>query len=69
MSSFQVEEFNDVFEIENGIIGVKRDIAFELIELMYFREDETVQNVFLCFLFLMSCLFIHSVDWNKWRMC
>jgi hypothetical protein len=35
-----------VFEIKNGIIGVERDIIFQLMEIIHFRCDEIIQNVF-----------------------
>lgn len=39
------EIFDDLFEIKNGIKGVGRDIIFQLIELMYFRKDQFIQNL------------------------
>jgi hypothetical protein len=32
-------------EIENGILGVKRDILMNLVDLMIFRENSLIQNV------------------------
>jgi hypothetical protein len=49
MSSLEVVKvlkLGDIFEIRNGIIGVKRDIIFQLMEVFYFRSDEIIQNVF-----------------------
>jgi hypothetical protein len=39
----------DIFEIKNGIIGMERDVLFQLIEVMYFRPDEIIQNVYFLF--------------------
>lgn len=33
------------FEIVNGILGIHRDVYFMLIHLMYFKNDEVVQNL------------------------
>jgi hypothetical protein len=33
-------------EIENGILGVKRDILMSLIDIMIFRENSLIRNVF-----------------------
>jgi hypothetical protein len=51
------KDFNDVFEIRNGIVGVKRDVFFQLIELMYLRKDEIIRNVYFS---LVNCLFLFS---------
>jgi hypothetical protein len=48
---------NDLYEIKNGIIGVNREVMFQLITLMHFRRDETIQNVFYKELFYN---FFHS---------
>jgi hypothetical protein len=42
----QLLNLNDVFEIRNGIVGVKRDIIFQLMEVIYFKSDEIIKNVF-----------------------
>jgi hypothetical protein len=34
------------FEIENGILGVKRDAIMSLVNLMIFREISLIRNVF-----------------------
>jgi hypothetical protein len=33
-------------EIENGILGVKRDTLMSLVDLMIFRENSLIRNVF-----------------------
>jgi hypothetical protein len=45
MSSLEVQS-SSMFEIVNGIVGVKRDVIFQLIEVIHFRCDEIIQNVF-----------------------
>jgi hypothetical protein len=42
----KVVKLDDVFEIGNGIVGVKRDVIFQLMEVIHFRSDEIIQNVF-----------------------
>ena len=53
-------------EIENGILGVKRDTLMSLVDLMIFRENSLIRNVFLFFLFDFI-LFI--VDRNECGKC
>jgi hypothetical protein len=36
-------------EIENGILGVKRDILMSLVDLIIFRENSLIRNVFFFF--------------------
>jgi hypothetical protein len=38
-------------EIENGILGVKRDTLMSLVDLMIFRENSLIRNVFFLFVF------------------
>lgn len=38
------EVLNYMFEITNGIIGVNRDITFQLINLMIFRQVDMIRN-------------------------
>jgi hypothetical protein len=38
-------------EVENGIIGVKRDILMSLVDLMIFRKNSLIRNVY-CFFHL-----------------
>jgi hypothetical protein len=57
----------NLFEIENGVIGVKRDVFFQLIELMHFRKDEIIQNVYFSYeLFIFIQLFGMSVECFEW---
>jgi hypothetical protein len=46
-------------EIENGILGVKRDILLSLVDLMIFRENSLIRNVCV-FFFLFDKIFIDS---------
>jgi hypothetical protein len=68
MSSIEVDivKLNNIFEIGNGIVGVKRDIIFHLIEVIYFRCDKIIQNVYL---FHLQLVIFCLVIWNEWRMC
>jgi hypothetical protein len=37
-------------EIENGILGVKRDTLMDLVDLMILRENSLIRNVFFFFI-------------------
>jgi hypothetical protein len=53
-------------EIENGILGVKRDILINLVDLMIFRRNSLIRKVSF-FSFFDKIFFI--VDRNEWRKC
>jgi hypothetical protein len=40
----------NTFEIENGILGVKRDTLMSLVDLIIFRENSLIQNIFFFFI-------------------
>jgi hypothetical protein len=45
---------SNIFKIGNGIVGMKRDVIFQLMEVIYFRSDGVIQNVFQFNFQLMS---------------
>jgi hypothetical protein len=55
----------DKFEISSGILGVKRDTLMSLVDLMIFRKNSLIRNVFLFFI----CILFFLVDRNEWRKC
>jgi hypothetical protein len=59
-----------MIEVNNGILGVKRDILMNLIDLMIFRKNSLIRNVCesVVFYLYVSCI-IFLVDWNEWRKC
>jgi hypothetical protein len=40
-------------EVENGILGVKRDTLMSLVDLMIFRENSLIGNV------CVNCFYLH----------
>jgi hypothetical protein len=41
-------------DVENGILGVKRDTLMSLVDLMIFRENSLIRNVFFFYLIRFS---------------